>query len=231
MTHIIIATKSRPELLKRTLYHIATRTKTDHEITVIDDGSDCYTKLFLYDLESKGAITCVHREESKGIAANIRALRKLAKSDPFVFTDDDVLCPHVKPDWLSRLVDGMNATPGLGILALNNPQDHEAVRGDTRRRLGTEGEVTICRNVGATLALIRHHVVREVTVADGLQSPFKQFCRSAGDAGFGVGYLTRTYCQHIGTFSSRLSVDLSVDLDKVRPVDAKTLEPAKEFRE
>lgn len=218
MIHIILATKDRAEILRLTLAYIESRTKTPHVVTVIDDGSTDGTPDMLASL----GVETVRRPSSLGIAANVRALRRLVRSDPFVFTDDDVLCPGVRPDWLERLLFAMRAAPRLGILALNNPQDLPT---GTRRRVSVDGDVTLCRNVGATFAMIRHEVVRTVTVVDGLQSPFKQFCRSAGEKGYGVGYLTHTYCQHVGSMSVRRGVDMSRDLSAVAPVDGRSLRP------
>lgn len=223
MTDIVIATKNRAALLRKTIRYIRKRTTSPYRLTVIDDGSTDPDALELLSWLDR----VVRRDRSEGIAANIRMLKTMDLSDPFVFTDDDVLCPRIDPDWLSRLSSRMSRSAMLGVLALNNPQD---VPGDTRRKTIESGEVSWCLNVGATFAMIDRACLDAVDVPDGLQSPFKHFCREAGEHGFGVGYLTRVYCQHIGSESVRRGVDMTRELRMVAPIDGDTLEPPEEFR-
>ncbi len=229
---IVISTRDRAELLSRTLTHIAERTSTPHAITVIDDGSKDCTPVVLGTFRQLGVVgTIQERLTSRGIPAALRESLSLTQSDPLVFTDDDVLCPKVAPDWLARLLAEMGKRPKLGILALNSPQNHPSVGGDRRRVFSRDGEVTLCRNVGGRFTLIRRAVLEAVSVPDGTASPMKLLCIQAGVAGFGVGYLTRTYCQHIGAVSVRNGLDMSHELALVAPVDDEALEPPVAYRE
>jgi glycosyltransferase involved in cell wall biosynthesis len=231
-TDIVISTYNREALLQRTLSTIAERTTTPHRITVIDDGSRDGTPILLADLRRRGIVAAiVQRTENRGIPAALRDLLSLTQSDPLIYTDDDVLCPKLEPDWLARLSWSMAQRPILGILALNSPQNHVKVKGDRRRIMRREGEVTLCRNVGARFTLIRRRVLEAVRVPDATVSPVKLLCIQAGAAGVEVGYLTATYCQHIGIVSVRNHVNMADELDLVRPVDANTLEPPSVYRD
>lgn len=223
VTDIVIATKDRAGLLRKTIRYIRQRTTSPYRLTVIDDGSQDDEALRLLS----GLERVVRKDISGGIASNLRMLRSMGLSDPLIFTDDDVLCPRLTPDWLSRLSSEMAARPSLGVLALNNPQDFPE---DTRRKVSSDGEVSLCLNVGATFAMIRSATLEAVNVQDGMQSPVKQFCRMAVAQGFGVGYLTRCYCQHIGSASVRRGVDIKRELRRVAPIDGDTLEPREEYR-
>lgn len=218
MIDIVLATRDRPSLLARTLEHIAERTHTPHLVHVVFDGEPADKDATLYALGP--LVDRAHiRERQAGITATLRELLTLSESDPLVYTDDDVLCPLVAPDWLARLHHEMLLRPRLGILALNSPQNHPAVGGDRRRIYRRDGEITICRNVGGTFAAIRRAVLEGIAFPEGEPSPLKALCIRAGAAGWQVGYLTRTYCQHIGAVSVRNGVDMSAELALVAPAE------------
>lgn len=230
-TDIVIATYNRQALLTRTIANIFGRTRTPYRLHVVDDGSDGTLVFSLNSVGMAAAVTSFRSHERRfGIAANLRELLTVAESDPLVYVDDDVLCPDVEPDWLGRLLTEMNSRPKLGVLALNNPQAHPKVHGDSRRISHCDGEVTLCRNVGGTFMLLRRAVLESIYIPNGLQSPLKSLCVQAGAAGWGVGYLTRTYCQHIGAVSVRHGTDWSAELALVTPIDPLSLEPPLAYR-
>lgn len=233
MTDIVIGTHNRVPLLGRTLAHILGRTSSPFRLHVIDDASEDETRQLVLGL--RGAVASYHRyPERRGIIAHLAALLTLTASDPVVFTDDDVLCPDLSPDWLSRLLKIMDARPAVGVLALNNPQAHPLVRGDSRHITAREEDLVFCRNVGATFAAIRRNVLRSVRVPADHPSPMKALCIEAGRLGWSVGYLPGVYCQHLGIHSQRSAdldpVDMAEDLGRVAPTNPKTLEPPEEYR-
>lgn len=224
MTDIVVATRDRRDLLMRTIVALTCRTRPPYRMTIIDDGSDPEVPSYLIPW------TVIRHEVPLGIAANLRQLLAVTKSDPLVYTDDDVLCPYLEPDWLSQMLAEMEARPHLGILGLNNPQAHPSINGDSRRIAERDGEVTYCRNVGGQFVMFRRQVLEELSIGDGLQSPLKQLCIDAGSRTWRVGFMTNAYCQHIGEQSVRGGYDWSKELDRVRPVDDRTLEPPVEYR-
>lgn len=227
---VVVATCERLELLERTLDSIWCNTDTPFRLTVIDDASEVEgNRLYLRRKKADGLIDqLVLRKVRKGIAANLRALYGLTRSELVVYCDDDQLCPRVEPDWLGRLVQEMSARPGQGILSLNNP--HGNYGGDKRRRLGVDGAVTRCRKSGGSFMMIRRDVLAKIAPPDGQQSPVSWMCLRARELGWENGYLTETFCWHIGGISMRNGWDLRRAIAMLTPEDMLTLEPAEMFR-
>lgn len=220
---IVIGTRDRPKLLKRTIGHIVARTRSRYRLYVIDDASGGTTAAYLTKLCEKGVVTgMLRRTKRAGISANLRSLLSITRSDPIVFTDDDVLCPDVEPDWLARELAVMTQYPRLGVLSLNNPQASR-----TTRCIERGPEVTFYQNVGGVFAMIRRSVLETVLVPNGPVKPMRYLCLGAIKAGFTVGCLTDIYCQHIGAISIRVATEYSATLGRFYPTDGKTLQPPK----
>jgi len=225
-----VTTCERLECLQQTLRHIWDRTTTSYRLHVIDDGSTEANADYVRGLLDEGRVASVLlRSERTGISSSLRAIGGITTSDPVVFTDDDILCPRLEPDWLARGLEVLEQFPGLGLLALNNPQCN--VGGDKRRRKVEMGDlVTLCRNVPGSFVFARRAVLDTCCPPDGVQSPVKMMCRMARARGWQVGYLTHVYCQHIGTRSVRAGKDLTGLAELVLPIDGNTLEPPEGFR-
>jgi hypothetical protein len=184
---------------------------------------------YVLDLYETGLLTsCLLRPRRVGIAANLRAMAGMTRSKLVIYCDDDQLCPNVEPDWLSREVAAMAERPRLAILSLNNP--HGNVGGDKRRKLGRDGPVTYCKRSGGSFMCIRHALLSRIVPLYGEQSPVSYMCERARELGWQNGYLTDTYCRHIGKVSARNGRDLSRAIDLVAPVNMDTLEPPEVYR-
>jgi len=228
MIDIVVSTCNRLELLKRTVETIQERTSSDYRLHVIDDASTEDNIEYLAGLQMAGVIeTLIAREKRAGITANLRAILGITCSNPVVFTDDDVLCPKLEPDWLYRGLMAMEEHPELGMLALNNPQCNV---GDKRRRGEVSREVTYCRNVGGTFTFVRRDVLKRCLPAGEAVSPVKEMCFEAARRRWKVGYLTNVYCQHIGLVSMRSRLDMAEELRLTAPINDDTLEPADVYK-
>ncbi|HUS82194.1 MAG TPA: glycosyltransferase family A protein [Dehalococcoidia bacterium] len=227
MIDIVIAACDRLPLLVRTLESIWERTRTPYRLHVIDDASRDGTARYLGRLGRERLANAVVRRKRLGIAANLRALAALTTSDPVIYSDDDLLCPNLEPDWLARELAAMATRPRLGILALNNPHCNI---GDKRHRLGVDGEVRYCERSPGGFQAIRRAVLAAAMPPDGVLSPVSEMAARAAQHGWQVGYLSEVYCQHIGAMSMRNGRDLSRALALVAPLDADTLEPPVEYR-
>jgi hypothetical protein len=163
---------------------------------VIDDDSEEGNQEYLLDLYRERKIhTLVLRSERCGAMANLNLGTWSAFSDPIVFTDDDVLCPDVEPDWLSRGLKAMEKRDNLALLALNHP-------GARRRILSVDEEVTLCRFVGGTFMFVNRVFIEQWSLPHfrgnfGI-TPTTKRCHKAAALGWDIGYLTETYCYHIG---------------------------------
>ncbi len=229
MIDIVVTMCDRLPLLKRTLSYIWDRTTTPYRLHVIDDASRTGNVQYLKALLAQGKVASVHLHTRRlGPAAHLRAIGQIATSDPVVLTDDDILCPRLDPDWLARGLEAMGRWPGLGLLALNNPHCNV---GDKRHKRRRYGPVTTCLNVGGTFLFARRSVLKAGYLpADGTPAPIRAWCVQVRAAGGRVGYLTDVYCQHIGAISVRNGRDMSRQLERVRPIDPDTLEPADAYK-
>jgi glycosyltransferase involved in cell wall biosynthesis len=227
MTDIVLCTKNRLPLLMRTLDYLLQRTTAPFRLHAIDDASTEGNEAYLRGLLVAGRIaSLVTREYSVPIGENWNAAARLASTDVLVFTDDDVLCPALDPDWLSRGLAAMDQHRQVGLLALHDPSA-------PIRAIRQEREITICDRVGAHLAFIRRDLMRRIVIppvggslegidicADSRKLD-RAWSRAVQSAGYEVGYLTDVYCQHIGLLSVRNGQDLSGRV--VGPVDERML--------
>lgn len=220
---IILTTYNRPDYLRQTVAHILARTRSPYALHVIDDASDDdETHAYLSGLLADGRLaTLVTRRERAGMMANRTVASWLAFSDPFVVTDDDVLCPDMEPDWLARATDAMLARPKLAVLALNHP-------GAYRIPFDQDDEVVYCEAVGSTFQFVRRRLIEawhlphyrgNFGVTEELQR-----CGAARDRGFQVGYMRAVYCYHIGV-KSVLTPERDYGGPFIPVVSDRTLEP------
>lgn len=230
-TDIIVCTHNRPELLKRTLDHLFERTTSPYRLHVIDDASTAGNAEYLSQLWAEGRLaSLLSRREARQFAANWNIAPWIAQSEILVFSDDDILCPRLEPDWLARGLAAMAKYPRIGMLAPNCPSQPPAIHDD--RRLGP---VMICDKLGTTLTLIRRAPMRQIvippngtklagiTVFDDGTHLATAWARAMRAQGLEVGYMVDVYCQHIGAISARNSQDLSARM--VEPSNPDTLEP------
>jgi hypothetical protein len=166
------------------------------------------------------------RGQRSGVAANQNLLAWASFSDPVVLVDDDVLCPMVEPDWLGRLVAEMDVRrhPKLAMCALNHP-------GAKRQGTKQDQNVTICHHIGATFAAVRRGFLMRHPIAHmrgGMTRPMAERCELAAQAGLQVGYLTHTYCSHIGHDS--ILTGGRYEGEYIPPHDPATLEPPPQHR-
>lgn len=227
-TDIVVTTCNRLALLKRTLHHIWDRTATSYRLHLLDDASDGPTVAYLRQLKESGRIDSAYFGKQRvGIPGQLQRILRVTRSDPVVFTDDDVLCPRLNPDWLARGLAAMRAHPEVGMLSLNGPQCNiDGKRGET----DPAGEITYCRNIPGWFAFARREVLRTCQPSKGVYSPVKQMCARATERGWRIAYLTEVYCQHIGARSVRNEKDLSGELALVMPIDGETLLPPEAYR-
>jgi len=226
-TDIVISTHNRLDYLLQTLSGIRQRTSSDYRLHIIDDGSNLPTKAYLGNEMDLGRVSAVLlRREAMGIPANITAVLGLTQSNPVVFTDDDVLCPLVLPDWLSRGLSAMVEHSNLGLLGLNAPSCN---MDDRRKKQYVDGDITRCSLLGGQFLFIKRKVLRDCPPeASQGRSPVKNLCRWVAKQTYGIGYLTDTYCWHFGTVSARTKADVSHLCTE--PINMHTLEPIPELR-
>lgn len=231
MIDIVIGTYNRLPYLLNTLGMLSVRTHTPYRLHIIDDGSTDGNTDYLFEnwkYNHNQLISCLLlRSESRGVAANLIAAKGITQSDIVVFTDDDVLCPDVEPDWLARGLAALEADESLGALGLNDPSSNINER---RHIIEQAGPVTYCKRLGGQFLFIRRQFLLNCPEERlyATASPVKELCHYIQSCHARVGYLTNTYCWHFGAISARTGADVSDLL--LEPGDKRTLEPPEEYR-
>jgi glycosyltransferase involved in cell wall biosynthesis len=227
-TDIIVCTKNRLPILKRTLAYLFERTTSPYRLHVIDDASTEGNQEYLRGLYADRKLAgLVLRSKSEHMGSNWNLAPWLAQSDVLVWTDDDVLCPKIQPDWLSRGLSAMKAYPKMGLLTLHCPLIPMSVADFPR-------PIVIKDRVGGQLMFARRDLMRSIVIppVGGVMHKFKVLPNSEKlhwgwsaavmAKGYAVGFLTDVYCQHIGAHSERRDEDLK--LWGVMEVNPDTLE-------
>lgn len=235
---IVLCTKNRLPILQQTIDYLFERTQIPFRLSVIDDASQDGTERYLSRLHQESKIfNLILRPESRHIGENWNAAPRLAKSELMVFTDDDILCPKLEPDWLERGINILEEYSNIGMLALNNPSANAVHAIKTIHR---NDEVTICDRIGAHMAIIRRKLMQSIKIplVGGYVGGMKVQANSSGldrawssairQSGYEVAYQTQVYCQHIGIQSTRNGNNLIKRA--VQPLNAQTLEPPIGYR-
>ena len=227
MIDIVITTYNRLSLLKQTLTYIWERTLTPYRLKIIDDSSSDGTVGYLNNLIQEGKLSSVYLHTKRcGIPAHLNSLVKITDSDFIVFSDDDVLCPKLKPDWLEQGLAAMVEHPEIGLLGLNNPHCNV---GNKRGRLNKIGKITLCQNIPGHFVFVRREILNKLKI-NRESSPVKAMCFQVAKLGYQIGYLNEVFCQHIGVISVRNHKNLSKEIIMVQPINSDTLEPPYKYK-
>jgi glycosyltransferase involved in cell wall biosynthesis len=226
-TDIVIGTHNRVAMLRATMTCIRERTHTPYRLTVIDDASQDGSAEYVEDQ----GIRLYRRAAQMGMHQNMIDLLLASDSDPMISTDDDALCPRLDPDWLSRLLEAMDARPDLMMLGLNNPGDNKT---GSRHPYEDDGVVVYSKHVSNHFLAMRRELL-EATVGlfegEGSRiSPNKTQARYVHSIGGRVGYLRDVYTYHYCPGSIRKPGKLWTSI-MVQPVDMDTLEPPARWRQ
>jgi hypothetical protein len=239
-TQIVVDTLNRLPELQRTLKSIWYHTTSPYRLHVIDDASTDGNPTWLVRMKKRGKIhSLTLRRARQGIPANWNEAAHIGDSEILVYTNGDVLCPKLTPDWLAQGLDMMHTYPDLGLLSLNDPlctarQAWVVVE----RRAG----VTLTDRVPSFFMFVRRALMQAIVLPDvggrihhiPITASYKgidrAWSRAAQAQGYVVGYLPRVYCQHIGYKSVRTGKDFTTEGGDVMPVNLETLEPPEEYR-
>lgn len=191
---LIVITYYRWELTKQCLDYLFQRTKTPYRLTVVDNGSKDITPSYLLNLKAKGKIgNLILLDRNYGLEyARNTALRHI-HSKYCVFFDNDLLCPDLEPDWLSRLQDLMEKNSEYGCIALRPQVLVGAVEKDASQ------EVIENNHVGATFMMFRTDLLKDVKWDDKFTNRVADW--RMGDLlkekGLKMGWARDIRCHHI----------------------------------
>jgi len=223
-TDIFMTTRNRSKYTKQTLQFLYERTTSPYTLHVIDDNSTDDTVDFLIaEYKAKRIHHLYLRNERCGAMANLNFAINATFSNIVVFVDDDILCPKVEPDWLSRGLKAMANNREVGMMALHHP-------GAKTKGLKVKNEITWCESLGNTFSFVRRQALIPLPHEKGkLDKPLQKRCKQIRAEGWQIAYLTHTYCYHIGEYSE---LDNGRYLGRfIEPVSWETLEPPERYRQ
>jgi glycosyltransferase involved in cell wall biosynthesis len=126
---VVVPTRGRAAYLEVTLHSLLRqRTRTPHEILVVDDGATDGTR----DVAARVGVRCLSHERPRGLNAARNTGIRESRSPLLAFVDDDVEAP---PGWLDALVAG--AERHAYAEAFGGPI-RARLEGPTPRRCGRE---------------------------------------------------------------------------------------------
>ena len=120
---VIIPAFNRPDALRRAVAAVLAQEMRDLELLVVDDGGDAPAADALKDVNDPRLRVLRHANRGPAFTRNRGAGE--ANAPLLAFTDDD--CAP-RPNWLGRLIDRANASPG----AMVGGHTHNALAADAR---------------------------------------------------------------------------------------------------
>jgi len=217
---IIVTTCGRLDYLKRTISRIIEATSSLYRLHIIDDGSNKEQKDYIYSLLNNNSVySIMMRNKREGAMSAINIGSWMGFSDPLVFTDDDVLCPILSPDWLQRGTEAMHQHPEVALLCLQHP-------GAKYKPTGDSGDIIYCKSVGGTFLFTRREFARKYPFPHhlgNLSRPLEPRCVIAYQTDWKIAYLKDVYCYHFGEDS--ILTGKKYQGRFIQPADWKTLNP------
>lgn len=195
-TDLVVVTYYRKELTDKCLAYLLTRTRTPYRLTVVDNGSQDGTVLFLLRLKELGVIhNLILLDRNYGLEyARNTALRHL-HGEYVVYFDNDLLVPLLEPDWLGQHLALSRSHPEFGCIALR-PQ---ILVGPSNDIWDTEEEVVENNHVGATFMMFKRELIDEIRWDDKFTSRMADW--RLGDLlkekGLKMGWTKDIFCNHI----------------------------------
>ena len=199
---ILVTSYNRPDYLRKTIQRILQATTSKYSLHIADGGSNIETKEAIWNMYSHNLIDGLLFAPHRGVRPTLNIGTWLTMSDPIIYADDDVLCPILTPDWLSRLTAEFQRHPELAMLALRHP-------GAKNKPVGKSDRVVYCKSLGAMFVAIRRRFLLENPFPHEISSgkPMEWRCQRALDTGWKIGYLRDVYCYHFGEKSALTGKD------------------------
>lgn len=110
---VVIATRDRPEHLRRCLDSVLRIDYPSFDVVVVDNNPETDATAELIRSSFPAGLVTYVREDRRGLAAAHNRGVEVATGDILAFTDDDVV---VDPDWLSALYEGFTMADGVAAV-------------------------------------------------------------------------------------------------------------------
>lgn len=195
---IFITSFQRKDFIEKTIESITERTTPGtYKLHVYDNGSDKEVKEYLLSLLEAGVLTSLHLDNrNTGCNYNKAVFHTLSDSREkyYVVTDNDVLPPDLKPDWLQSMVDIMDRHPDIALLAPQLPPQN------LQQPYALGEDVVYCKAVGNTFKLVRREAF-PIQYFDNTLNTFGDDGKLSAlvhERGWRVAFCRNIFCLHIG---------------------------------
>ena len=150
---IFMTTWNRIEFTKEAIDLIHERTASGtFQLHIFDNGSDGDMKKSLIEYMDRGKIVSLHLDSrNTGCLYNKGIFHMTADNTQkyYVVTDNDLYPPKLSPDWLSQMVEIMDAHPDIAFLTPQVPPQWLQKPGKIK------DDIVYCEAVGNTFKLVR----------------------------------------------------------------------------
>lgn len=196
-TDILMVTYDRPNHTAKSLISIVNSLPLESfRLIVVDNGSKFETAKILANFKNMNYISVlILLDENYGLEKAKNIGLQFVKSQRFVDTDNDIIAPRVKPDWLTQLHGLMDEHEEFGAIALR-PQILMGV-GPIFKNGGKVVENNVC---GGSLRMMRKDLVKgwdDIVRNEGRGQEEFDICNKIKSKGFKVGYAKNLWCYHI----------------------------------
>ena len=195
---IMMVSFQRLAFTQKSIAALAEKTRTPFRLIVIDNGSTDGSQEWLREAYLEGLVhELVCGDENLGVHWAKNAGLALIESEPYyIDTDNDIICPNLKPDWISRLLKLMADHPEFESISLR-PQ----VFVGGIPNWSEEHEIVEVPWAGAVLRAMRTKVVREAggwadVIRQGRNGEERWIAEKLKHLGYKVGFARDLYAFH-----------------------------------
>ncbi|MBI5200366.1 MAG: glycosyltransferase family 2 protein [Elusimicrobia bacterium] len=108
---VIVPVRDLLDRTRRCLESVRAHSRPPYELVVVDNASQAPTRRWLEARARAGELRLIRNEENRSFAASINQGMAAARSDLFVWLNNDAA---VGPEWLERLSGCLRRNPGAG---------------------------------------------------------------------------------------------------------------------
>ncbi len=195
MTDILITSYYRLDATQKTIEYVMSRTTPGtFRLIIVDNGSSKEQQDWLREnIKSPHVLVLLNHNRGLQEAKNIGL--HFVESQRYVDTDNDILVPALRPDWLTQLNGLMDGHPSFAAISLR-PQILVGVG-----PIFNSPELVIENNVaGGSMRLMKTDVVRLVKGWENRFENRREEWEISGrlkKEGWSVGYARDLFCYHI----------------------------------
>jgi len=179
-----------------------------YEIHLWDNGSNNTTVETLFHMYGTKLFTSLHLDSrNTGCCYPKGVFQAMADSEYYVVTDNDVLCPKLSPDWLSRMLAIMNEKPKIGLLTLRLPPEW------LQMPISEDDNVIYCKAVGNTFKMVRRAAWPDKWSSTAMFGDDSTLSTLMAEKGWQIAFCKDLWCLHLGQCDNWGYTDDQVKMD------------------